>query len=117
MFLVPVTSQPNQTIFFTATINGSNMTHELVLKFVDDTYWTMDILDHITGTTYLTAIPLVPGESPAQNILEAYDSLRIGSAYIVPTDNLQTDGPITDNLGTNWVILWMTIITWSIPNN
>lgn len=106
MFKVPVTSSPNQTIFFTGTINGSNVSLELFLKFVDNTYWTMDIINHSTGIPYVMGVPLIAAENPAQNLLEAYDYLRIGSAYIVPTDNITADGPNADNLGTGWELLW-----------
>lgn len=115
MFRVPVTSSPNQTIFFTATINGENKTLELILKFMDGTYWTMDIRNHATNETYLTAIPLVAGNDPAQNLIEAYDYMRIGSAYIVPTDNLIADGPTADNLGTSWALLWDDNYNWQDP--
>lgn len=115
MFRVPVTSDPNQTVFFTATINGANLTVELALKFMDETYWTMDIKNHLTGKVYLTAIPLLAGDDPAQNLLEAYTSLRIGSAYILPTDNITEDGPTSENLGTSWVLLWDDNNDWVDP--
>lgn len=106
MYKVPVTSAPNQTIFFTITINGVNLSLELFLRFIDETYWIMDISNHETGQIYLTSIPLVTADDPAQNLLTPYDYLGIGTAYIVATDNISDDGPTSDNLGTSWALLW-----------
>lgn len=106
MFRVPVNSNPNQSLFFTAEINRKNMNIELRLRYINDTYWVMDILNRDTREFYLTNIPLVPAEDPAQNILEAYDSMWIGNAYIVPTDNITVDGPTGDDLGTSWALVW-----------
>lgn len=115
MFRVPVTSDPNQTIFFTTTINGSNISLELFLRYIDDTYWTMDISNHATGQTYLTSIPLLAGDDPDQNLIESYGYLRIGNAYIVPTDNIIADGPTADNLGTSWALIWDDNSDWQDP--
>lgn len=106
MIKVPVTSAPNQSFFMTTTINNKNLSLEFFLSYRNDTYWTMDIKNRETGVMYLSNVPLLPADDPAQNVIEAFESLEIGVAYIVQTDNLVADGPDGNNLGTSWTLVW-----------
>lgn len=101
--IVPLTTDPNDTFSSTIPINGENIKLYFFLRYNDEAkYWVMDISDR-DRKPIVSSIPLISGI----NILEQYEYLKIGKAYIVKTDNsLLADIPDDTNLGTNFVLLW-----------
>lgn len=70
----------------------------------------MSITDHETGNMLIDALPLLPGDYPASNLLEAYGYLGIGSAYLVSVS--QDDSiPTLESLGTGHLIVWSDNVT------
>ena len=62
--------------------------------------WLMTIKDN-TGKELISKLPLIP----AENILEQFRYLQIGSAFLVPVVKVESEYP-SNNLGTKWVLWW-----------
>lgn len=104
---IPLTTAPNQKFTCTLAVDGQNKTLSFFVAWNSVTgYWVMDITDEATGTILLSAIPLIPGDPPAANILEQYSYLGIGSAYVVNTGSTTAESPSESNLGTDWILIW-----------
>lgn len=104
--IVPLTAEPNQSLSITLPINGENITLGLILRYNSAAnYWVMSIYDS-NNTLILDSVPLVPGDYPAADILESYQYLGIGSAYIVNASNSGLDIPNDVSLGVDHFLLW-----------
>lgn len=104
---IPLTTAPNQKFTCTLQIDGQNKILSFFVAYNSAAgYWTMDITDAANDTVLLSAIPLIPGDPPAENILEQYAYLRIGSAYMLSAGNSPDDHADDSNLGTEWLLLW-----------
>lgn len=103
MYILPLTSNPNQTFTSTIPIDGSKIKFNFFLRYnTEAKYWVLDISDS-SNTNILASINLVCG----LNLLEQYSYLKIGSAYLVKVDNsLIDDSPTEYNLGSKFVLLW-----------
>lgn len=103
MFVLPLTPNPNQKFTSTIPIDGKKIKFNFFLRFnTEANYWVLDISDS-SNTNLLVSINLVCG----LNLLEQYSYLKIGSAYLVKTDNsLNDDSPNEYNLGSKFVLLW-----------
>ena len=89
------------------TVDGVNKTLKLGLRYNEVAgYWTMAVIDAITGAVLLDSIPLLTGVYPAANILKQFAYLGIGSAYILKTSNVALDYPDDTDLGSDFVLLW-----------
>lgn len=97
MYIIPLTSEPDQTFTSTITVDNKNLTLNFRFRYnTEAEYWTMSILD------YVEAIPLVGYE----NLLEQYSYKNIGSAYIVKNSSIEADRPSDTNLGTDFLLVW-----------
>ncbi len=104
---IPLTNEPNQKFTCTLQVDGQNKTLSFFVAYnAIAGYWTLDIADAATNTLLLASAPLIPGDYPADNILEQYAYLGIGSAYVVNVGNSPDDHAGGDNLGTDWILLW-----------
>lgn len=103
MYIVPVTSNPNQTFTSTIPVDGSSIKFNFFLKFnTENNCWVLDIKDS-SNNGIVTGINLVTGV----NLLEQYSYLKIGSAYLVKADTSLTDDlPTQYNLGTSFKLVW-----------
>lgn len=101
--IIPLTTDPNDTFSSTIPVNGENKTFYFSLRYNDEAgYWVMDLSD-VNKTPIVSSIPLITGI----NILEQYEYLHIGKAYIIKTDDsLLADKPDTTNLGTVFQLAW-----------
>ena len=79
---------------------GLNLYFELKYNSVSG-IWLMTVRD-TSGNDYITNQPLIP----AENILEQYKYMGIGSAYILPVENTEEEYPSRDTLGNRWVLVW-----------
>jgi hypothetical protein len=101
--VIPLTSDPVQSLQTTVSVDGENITLQLDVNFNDSVgYWIMKITDPTTNTVLLDSIPLVL----CGNILGQYAYLGIGSAYLVNVSNTSTDYPTIDNLSTDFQLVW-----------
>jgi hypothetical protein len=104
--LIPLTTSPNQTFQSTLAVDGKNITLELNLKYAEIAeYWIVKITNS-DKVVLLDSVPLVPGGYPADNILEQYGYLGIGSAFIVKSSNVAADYPSDTTLGTDFLLVW-----------
>lgn len=103
MYIVPLTTSPNQTFTSTIPIDGKAIKFNFFLRYnTEANYWVLDISDS-SNNNLLVSVNLICG----LNLLEQYSYLRIGSAYIVKADNsLADDSPNQYNLGTDFQLLW-----------
>jgi hypothetical protein len=105
--LIPLTTSPNQTFQSTLAVDSKNITLEFNLKYNEIAeYWIMKITDPSSNTLLLDSVPLIPGNAPAGNILEQYEYLGIGSAFIVKSSNVAADYPSDTTLGTDFLLVW-----------
>lgn len=105
--VIPLTTQPGQSFQISLDVNDATLT--LILTFIYNemaNYWVMSVED-INGNTLVANVPLVTGSWPAANILDAYQYLNIGSAYVINVSNAATnDYPNATSLGTDFVLVW-----------
>jgi hypothetical protein len=106
--IIPLVPAPNQSFSTTVKINGGKTVKMAVFIRYNDIagYWIMDLSDSVTKAPILGSIPVVPGDYPASNILEPYDYMQIGSAYVVNINNMAQEMPTVSNLGTDWLLVW-----------
>ena len=103
--IIPLTSAPNQTLTAVLNVNGRALTLQLRLCYNTQAgFWAMDISDQV-GNPLVTSRPLLTGAWPAGNILEAFEYLRIGAAFIINQSGTG-DIPNDTNLGTAFLLLW-----------
>lgn len=104
--IVPLTSNPNQTIQVTLVVDGANLTLRLSIAYNSMSgYWSMDIADQ-NGNDIIVGIPLITGDWPSANLLMQQRYLKIGSCYIINFGQVATDYPDATNLGSDFLLLW-----------
>jgi hypothetical protein len=103
--IVPLTTNPNQTFQISLAINGGVTRLTLSIYYNEmANYWCMDITD-VNGNPLLASVPLITGVWPAANLLEQYQYLNIGSAYILSLGD-PNDYPNANSLGLTFLLLW-----------
>lgn len=107
MHLIPLSTQPNQKFQTAIAVNGKTLRLTLTIRYNEmANYWVMTIADQ-SGNLIIDNVPLITGVWPASNILDAYQYLQIGSAYVINASNADiNDYPNASDLGTDFVLLW-----------
>ena len=107
-FIIPVTSEPHQIFQCVIPVDGRNIRLRFEVRYNPEAgYWWMSVTDDTTGKALLDSVPFLPARYPAGNILEQYDYLQIGSAFIVPQNDIDKDNwPDDSNMGRDFVLLW-----------
>lgn len=104
--IVPITSDPNQSIRASLIVNGDALILNLTIYWnAYGQFWQMNVADQ-TGNDLVLGVPLLSGVWPAANVLAPYEYLVIGAAYLINLDGAATDLPDDSNLGTAWALLW-----------
>jgi hypothetical protein len=108
MYIIPLTTEPNQTFNCTIPIDGRNRRFSFDLRYNSIAeYWNLTVKDGVTGGMLIDAIPLMRGEYPAANLLEQFSYMKIGSAVIVHQGKLPPGvDPDYANLGTEFFLVW-----------
>ena len=108
MFIIPLTTEPNQTFRCTIPIDGQNRRLAFGLRYNNIAeYWNLTVIDGVTNETLIDSIPLQRGEFPAANLLEQYEYMKIGSAVIVHHGKLPPDAdPNFSNLESEFYLVW-----------
>lgn len=103
MYIVPLTTSPNQTFTRTIPIDNKKVNLYFFLRYnTEQKCWNMDLSDG-SRNPLVNSIPLVCGI----NLLEQYSYLNIGSAYIAKIDpNINSDKPNEFNLGKQFILVW-----------
>jgi hypothetical protein len=104
--LVPLTTAPNQSLTVGLNINSQIVTLQLRIYYNSfGGFWLMDIADKL-GNPIVDSIPLLTGVWPGANILGAFASLQIGTAFVINLNGAASDWPDNTNLGSDFVLLW-----------
>lgn len=105
--IIPLTTSPNQSMTITIPINNKNVTLSLGIRYnIMGNYWYLSV-KNTAGTILIDSLPIVSGEYPAANILEQYEYLNIGKAYVLNISNIKImDSPDDTNLGTDFILVW-----------
>ena len=108
MFVIPLTTDPNQTFQCTIPIDGENRRLAFGLSYNSiSKYWTMSITDPEERKTLIDSLPIQIGEFPAANLLEQFAYLKIGSATIVKVGAASEYlNPDDITLGSDYVLVW-----------
>lgn len=106
--VIPLTPGKNQSMSCSLPVDGANISLSFVFTYNSiGGYWYMSVTDTKKKTLYLDAVPLVIGNYPAANVLSQYSYLKLGSAWVIPSN--QAAGlvnPTSANLGTDYVLIW-----------
>jgi hypothetical protein len=103
LFIVPLTTSPNQKFTSTIPIDGKKIKFNFFLRFnTEAKYWVLDVYNS-ENDSLIVSLNLVCG----LNLLEQYSYLNIGSAYIYKVDNsLFDDIPNEYNIGSDFYLVW-----------
>ena len=108
MYVIPLTTAPNQTFTCTIPIDGENRRLVFALRYNSVAeYWCMTIHDPELRRTLVDSLPILTGQYPAADLLEQVRYLGLGSATIVevgPTD--PGANPDDSNLGASYQLVW-----------
>jgi hypothetical protein len=103
---IPLTSSPNQSLQTTVTINNTNVTFNLTVRFNEiANYWVLTIANASTNNIMVDSIPLFASLFPSGNLLAQFEYLQIGEWYLVNVSNLASDMPSNSNLGIDYVLV------------
>ena len=104
--IVPLTSQPNQSLTVQLIVDAASLTLNLGINYsYMSGYWTLTVYD-AQGSLLLSNLPMITGVFPAANILAQYGYLKIGSAYLLNNSSAGTDYPGSTELGSAFYLLW-----------
>jgi len=108
MFVIPLTTKPNQLFNCTIPIDGQNRRLSFGLRYNNIAqYWSLTVTDGVTRDILIDSIPLQRGQFPAANLLEQYSYMKIGSAAIVHQGKLPPDAnPNDSNLDSEFYLVW-----------
>lgn len=101
MQIIPLRQINNHKFSVALEINGEYKTlyiRQLFNSVVGN--WTLDISDE--KQDLITGLPLIPN---AGNILEQYNYMQIGSAWLIPIGS-NTDFPLWDDIEKDWLLIW-----------
>ena len=108
MYVIPLTTDPNQTFQCTIPIDGENRRLIFGLSYNSAAeYWTMSITDPEERKMLVDSLPVQVGEFPAANLLGQYVHLKIGSATIVRAGPASEHlNPSDKSLGADYFLVW-----------
>lgn len=100
--VIPITAAPNQTFNCKVSVDGKNLVLHFRTRFNEVAgYWLVSLSDS-KGNEYIVNMPILP----AENLLEQYSYLGIGSAFIIKSSAITDVWPTANTLGTEWSLLW-----------
>ena len=107
MFIIPLTTEPNQRFNCTIPIDGRNRRLSFDLRYnAIAEYWSLTVKDGLSMEILTDSLPLSRGQFPAANILEQYAYMKLGSAAIVHQGKLPEGvDPNETNLGTEFYLV------------
>lgn len=105
--IISLTNSPNQSFPVNLAVNGDSLTLNLQFNYNEMAqYWVMLIADQ-DQNVLISDIPLLTGAYPASNILNQYQYMLIGSAYVLNIGTIvDADYPNSLELGTQFLLLW-----------
>jgi hypothetical protein len=99
--IVPMQAIPNRRFTAIIPIDEQNIELQFTMQYNEiSEMWYVDVEQG--GRMLISAYPLIP----AQNILEQFEYLSIGSACIVPRTDITKQFPDINTLKNEWVVIW-----------
>lgn len=99
--IVPMQAIPNHSFAAVIPLYGGNTELRFTMQYNEVAgFWFIDIAQK--GEMLLSAYPLIP----AQDILEQFQYMGIGHAYILPRAELTSQFPDIETLTTEWFVIW-----------
>lgn len=103
-YKLPITSEPNQTFNTTIPVDGKNINFRLFLNWnVCTKTWEISGWQGSTEEPLFLHIPLIEND----NIIKHLKYKGVGGITVVNNGGL-TDRPELENLGTEWLLYWIT---------
>ena len=100
--IIPITQIPNRKFSCKILVDNQNLVLQFMLQYNElADYWLVDISDD-KGNPLISCLPVIP----AQNILEQFSYMGIGSAAIVPATTIAEEWPSQSTLGVDWYLVW-----------
>lgn len=100
--IIPLSGIPNNETTYRIPVNNGNISLKLRLTYNEiSRYWSVDITNR-DGAMLISALPLVPG----QNILEQYEYMNVGGAWVIPRSSVKEEWPSYSTLTSNWYLIW-----------
>ncbi len=100
--IVPLRGIPNNSTTYRLPIDDQNISLTLRLTYNEIAgYWMMDLTNE-DGQMLVSGLPVIP----AQNILEQYRYMQIGSAYVLPKSKVEDQWPGYESLTSDWYLVW-----------
>lgn len=99
--IIPIQAVPNRTFSSIISVDRGNLTLTFTLRYNElAKYWLIDIIKD--SKTLISNLPVIP----AENILEQYKYMQIGSAYILPRQIVKEQWPSYNSLASDWYLIW-----------
>lgn len=101
--IVPITSDPNQTLQSTLSVDGNNITLKFAVRYNEvSRLWVLTVTDGKTDSVLVDSMALVPNI----NLMQQFSYMQIGSAFLFNVSNTQDEYPTEDNLGSDFMLVW-----------
>ena len=99
--IVPMQTIPNHTFSAVIPFTNENKRLRFTMQYNEVAgFWFVDVSQN--DKMLLSAYPLIP----AQDILEQFQYLGIGHAYILPRTQISKQFPDYETLATEWAVVW-----------
>ena len=100
--IIPMQAIPNHSFSSVIPFTDSNIELRFTMQFNEVAgYWFVDI-SREPGEMLLSGYPWIP----AQDLLEQFQYLGIGHAYIVPKTQISKQFPDYKTLSSEWAVVW-----------
>ena len=108
MFIVPLSTNPNQTFNIIIPVDGVNRSFKVDLWYNEVAeYWLLTATDLRNQEVLFRNIPLLVSENSMLNILRQINYKEIGMACVLPRIiDYSKSMPDDKNLGTEYVLVW-----------
>jgi len=108
MYVIPLTTDPNQSFTSVIPIDGDNRRLNIDLRYNEIAkYWCMTIHDPELRRVLIDSLPLLIGEFPVADLFQQYQHLGLGSATIVAVGPTEPNtNPCDETLGSSYVLAW-----------
>ena len=108
MFVVPLTTLPNQTFNIVIPVDGVNRTFKMDLWYNEVAeYWLLSCTDIKTDEVLFRNLPLLTSMNTTFNILRQLSYKEIGMAGVLPrVIEFSKSMPDDTNLGSEYVLVW-----------
>lgn len=100
--IIPITTKPNNVFSCKIPVDGGNTTLVFKTHYNEVAGYWMVSVSKGDGTELIHNLPMLP----AQNILEQYSYMEIGSACILSNHQVAEQWPNEANLGSEWLLVW-----------